>query len=104
VHVDPIGDALVALLRTGAEGYLVVGHSYWPGANHFELISVDGNGGLTGESQIVCRACVGLAAHAVLARIEQLATLSCRRRVPYLDLLGDFDPADGPCSLCGDCL
>jgi hypothetical protein len=100
---DSLGtDTLVAKLRTSAEGYLAFGRRYWPGAHHFVLISVDGYGGLTGESKIVCRACVREAAQAVLTGLDNVATKSCRQCALYFELVGEMASADGPCSFCDE--
>jgi hypothetical protein len=95
-------DALLERIRTSADAYLDVGHSHWPGASHFALVSLDADGCLTGELLIVCRACVRDAARAVICRLDQVATESCRGNVPYLDLIGQSDSAEAACSQCGE--
>jgi hypothetical protein len=102
VGVDPEIGVLAGRLRRSAEGYLAYGQRYWPGADHFLLLTIDSAACLIGDAKTVCRACVMEAARAMLARLDDLATGSCRPRLPYLDLLGDSDSAAGPCTLCGD--
>jgi hypothetical protein len=95
-------DALAAKLRTSADSYLANGQRCWPGADHFLLLRIDGYGCLTGESKIVCRACVREAAQAVLTGLDNVATKSCRQCVPYFELVGEMASADGPCSFCDE--
>jgi len=102
MEVGPWRDAFAAKLRTSAESYITHGHRSWPGASHFLLLGIDGYGCLTGDSNIVCRSCIREAAQIVLTRLDQLATKSCRQRVPYLELVGEMALADGPCSFCDE--
>jgi hypothetical protein len=102
VGVDPEIGVLAGRLKESAEGYLAHGYMYWPGADHFVLLGIDSAACLIGDAETVCRACVREAARAVLARLDDLATDSCRSRLPYLDLVGEYDSANGPCVVCGD--
>lgn len=74
---------------------------YWPPADHFALVALDGAARcLTGESRIVRRLCVLAAARLVSDCLDDVgATGSCRGALPYLDLVGDSASADGRYSL-----
>ena len=96
-------NALVERIRTSADAYIGVGPAHWPGASHFALVSLDADGCLTGDLLVVCRACVQDAARAVIRRLDEVATESCRGRVLYLDLIGQSGSAEAACSQCGEC-
>jgi hypothetical protein len=82
-------------LSDAAEGFQRLGAHYWPSADHFLLLELDGDGSCTGDARIVCRACVRQAVAFVLDRPAD----GSRRR---FDLIGDRDPQDGPCCICGE--
>ena len=91
-------------LRSAGELFHRFGAAAWPGAAHLLLLEVDQFGSLTGSAQLVCRACARDAACRVLERLDELvATDSWRQDLPYLELAGESGPAEGPCSICGDC-